>query len=278
MKIIKDNILILFLMTVINLIVLWNFISKGETKHGIGYFVFFYIAIMIVHFFTNKFSPKFDIEVKKPKNEFLIAISFSILGFLFITLNFLLKANHIPKNIFTFIPILIGVFLFTFPVGLIIYFLIKKYKIVQLGLATKPLINLLLGVIIWGLTGLFAYFFNNEGIVWKEGIKEVGGIGGIILNGIIGAALVEEFSRFIIQSRFEKIFKISGINILVATIIWSFMHFPVNYFKGGDVSKIFVYCIQIIPLGFIWGYLTQRAKSILPSTFAHGLNLWGFQN
>lgn len=56
------------------------------------------------------------------------------------------------------------------------------------------------------------------------------------------------------------------------------MHFPVTFFKEADLLGTFVYCIQIIPIGFIWGYLTQRTKSIVPATIAHGINLWGFQN
>jgi membrane protease YdiL (CAAX protease family) len=56
------------------------------------------------------------------------------------------------------------------------------------------------------------------------------------------------------------------------------MHFPVTYNKTGDGIGVFFYCIQIIPLGVIWGYLTQRTKSIVPATLAHGINLWGLQN
>ncbi len=67
-------------MTMINLIVLWNFVSSGQTKHGIGYLIFFYVAILIIHLLT-KFSPsKVNIEVKNPKIELPIVILFSIFG------------------------------------------------------------------------------------------------------------------------------------------------------------------------------------------------------
>ncbi|MCI1267835.1 MAG: CPBP family intramembrane metalloprotease [Saprospiraceae bacterium] len=278
MKELKDNIKILTIMTGINLLVLWNFISSGKTKHGIGYFVFFYIAIFIIHYFTKKLAPKIEIEVKEPKKELSIATLFSILGLVFLALNFLQKSDIIQNIAVLKIPILLGMFLFSFPLGVFIYLLFRKYKILQLGLKLKPVTYLFLGVIIWGLTGIFAYLFNKSGIIWKEGLEELGGISGIIIKGIIGAALVEEFSRFVIQSRFEKLFKTSGINILFATTIWAFMHFPVTYFKGVDSLNTTIYCIQIIPIGFIWGYLTHRTKSILPATLVHGLNLWGFQN
>jgi membrane protease YdiL (CAAX protease family) len=100
----------------------------------------------------------------------------------------------------------------------------------------------------------------------------------MILQGVIGAGLVEEFSRFVMQSSFERVFKRFGFNILFATTIWAFMHFPVTYFRGTNISETLIYCIQIIPIGFIWGYLTHRSRSIVPATIVHGLNLWGFQN
>lgn len=278
MKSVKDNIQILIVMTVINLIVLWGFNSSGQLLHGIGYFVFFYAAIAIIYLITNKIPPRNEIEIKNPTKELMMAILFSILGFVFLVLNFMQKTGLIPKNIFTTIPILTGVFLFSMPLGITIYLLLKKYRILQLGLTTKPLIYLLLGIVIWGLTGIFAYMFNRSGILWEEAYKELGGVFGMVLQGVIGAGLVEEFNRFVIQSRFEKVFKKLGFNILFATTIWAFMHFPVWYFKSGEVRAIILNCIQIIPLGFVWGYLTQRTKSILPATIAHGFNLWGFQN
>ncbi|MFZ4549964.1 MAG: type II CAAX prenyl endopeptidase Rce1 family protein [Bacteroidales bacterium] len=278
MKDIKDNIQILVIMTLVNFIILWNFISNGKTIHGIGYFIFFYASILIIHFFTKRIPPKSEIEVKEPKKELTVAIFFAVLGMIFLTLNFMLKSNTIPDKVFIKIPIVLGSIIFAMPLGVFVYLLIKRYKLMRLGLTTQPLVSIILGLIIWGLTGLFAYFFNKEGILWTIAYEELGGIMGIIMQGVIGAALFEEFSRFVIQSRFEKVFKTNGINILFATTIWAFMHFPVTFFKGTDLSGTMLYCIQIIPIGFIWGYLTQRTKSILPATLAHGINLWGFQN
>ena len=281
MKEIKDNVQILFVMTVINFVVLWNFVSNGKTFHGIGYFIFFYASILTIHFFTKRIPPVNEIEVKDPKKELIIAVLFAVLGVIFLTLNFMLKSNKFTDTLYTKIPIGLGSIIFAMPLGIFIYLLFKRYKLMKLGLKTQPLISLLLGLIIWGLTGVFAYFFNKEGMYWEKIYKDDGIIGGIITivtQGIIGAALIEEFSRFIIQTRFERVFKINGINILFATTIWAFMHFPVTFYKNADVIGVFIYCIQIIPIGFVWGYMTQRTKSIVPATIAHGINLWGFQN
>lgn len=278
MKELKSNIQILVAMTTINSVVLWNFISRGKTLHGIGYFVFFYISILIIYYLTKKLPPKNEIEVKEPKRELIIAIIFAVVGTVFLALNFMIKSNLISDKLNTKIPIGIGSLLFGTPIGIFIYLLFKRYKPMRLGLTTKPIYSNVIGLIIWGLTGLFAYLFYPEGMRWSRANQELGGIFGIILQGVIGAALFEEFSRFIIQSRFEKVFSTKGFNILFATGIWALMHAPVQFSKGNDLSGTCVYCIQIIPLGFIWGYLTQRTKSIVPATFAHGLNLWGLQN
>lgn len=278
MKELKNNSIVLVILTIVNSYVLWNFISKGKTMHGIGYFLFFYTALLVIHLFTNKFPPKQEIEVKEPKKELILVLLFSLLGGIFISLSYYIKglipSIDIPTKVFVFT----GVFLFTFPLGVFIYLITKRYKLLQLGLYTNPLIYLLLGALVWGLTGLFAYFFNESGIIWTRGLEELHGFGGLIIQSLIGAALIEEFSRFLIQTRFEKIFKISGINILLATTIWAFIHFPMAYFKTQHLVGSFNYCIQIIPLGFVWGYMIQRTKSIIPSVLAHGFNLWGLQN
>jgi membrane protease YdiL (CAAX protease family) len=278
MKEIKSNWQLLIIMTIINLFVLWHFISVGQTLHGIGYFIFFYIAILTIYTFTKKIPPQVDIEIKVPRKELKITIIFALLGYIFLILNFILKANFPQIGFLIKLPVIIGMFLFSMPLGILIYLLLKKYKFIQLGIKTKPISHFLLGLIILGLTGLFALIFNRSGILWEQGIKEEGGFFGLILRGIIGAALVEEFYRFVIQTRFEKLFRTIGINILFASTIWAFMHFPVTYFKSREISNTLIYCVQIIPLGFIWGYLTQRTKSILPAVIVHGLNLWGFQN
>ena len=72
MKDIKDNIQILIIITLINFIVLWNYISNDKALHGIGYFIFFYVSILTIHFFTKKIPPKNEIEIKEPKKELTV--------------------------------------------------------------------------------------------------------------------------------------------------------------------------------------------------------------
>lgn len=278
MEELKKSSTTLILMTFINFFVLWNYVSRDKLLHGVGYFLFFYVSILTIYFLTKSKPPRNEILVREPRKELAIAVIFSLLGIVFLFLNFMIKGEPIQSNGAIKILVIIGSLIFSMPIGIFLYLIIIKYKILSLGFRTQPLSFLLIGVLIFGFTGLFAYVFNKDGIIWEEGYKELGGIFGLIMSGLIGAALFEEFSRFILMSRFEKVFNVYGMNILFATVIWAFMHFPVTHFKGAELSDNLIYCVQIIPIGFVWGYLTQRTHSILPATLTHGFNLWGLQN
>ncbi len=139
---------------------------------------------------------------------------FAILGYIFIILHLYFKNNLKDISFFVKLPVILGLFLFTFPLANLIFLLVKKYKFSQIGFSFKPLNKLILAIFIWSLTGLVAYFFNYDGIIWKEGLKVLGGFWGLILNGLIAAALVEEFSRFLLFTRFNKVFNNVGIAIL----------------------------------------------------------------
>ena len=276
---IKSHLPILICLTLINIAVLIRFISDEKTIHGIGYFVFFYVSMLTVELFTRKVIPQTEIVVKNPKREFFAIVLFSCLGFIMLSINFILKSGGEPIKPVVRIPALIFMFLFSFPLAALIYLLVKKYKLQQLGLKTKPITLLILGFIICGITGLISYIFNNEGMLWQKVIEESGGIVGVLFYGVIGAALAEEFSRFVIQSRFEKLFHSKGFHILFATVIWALMHFPVIFWKQETpLIGTLLSCVKIIPLGFVWGYMTHRTKTILPAVIAHGLNFWGLQN
>ena len=268
----------LFVMTLINIFVLGNYVSCDKVLHGMGYFMFFYVSILAIYLLTKSKPPTNHILVREPKKELTVAVIFALLGIVFLFMNFMIKESPIQPNGAIRIMVIIGSLTFSMPIGIFLYLIIKKYKILSLGFRIQPLSLLLIGVLIFGFTGLFAYVFNKEGIIWEEGYKELGGFFGLIMSGLIGAALFEEFSRFILMSRFEKVFNVYGMNILFATVIWAFMHFPVTHFKGAELFDNLIYCLQIIPIGFVWGYLTQRTHSILPATLAHGFNLWGLQN
>ena len=272
-----NNIQITTTVVVINVMVLILFILNKQVLHGIGYFVFFFLAIALIHLTTNKVE---DVEytIHNPKKEFGVTLLFMAIGTMLLFINFYLKGLDLKLGFLIKLPLVLGMLIFTFPIGVIIYLWRRGYRLPQLGFRFKPAHILITGVLVWGLTGLFAYIFYPEGILWSRAYEEFGGVGGMILQGVIGAALAEELWRYFVQTRLYVILKSPLLPILIASVLWALMHFPVTYSKNNDVLSTLSYCLQIIPLGIIWGYLTYRTKSIIPSVLVHGLNLWGFQN
>lgn len=262
----------------INSFVLYQFINKGQVAHGIGYFLFFYTSLVIVHLFSKRYPPKLQIELKKPKTEFYLFLLLTILGAILISMKFALQESTMTNAGILNILVLIGIIAFSFPTCILLYLVNKKYRNCQLGLCIKPRVHILLGLIVWSLTGTIAFLFNRSGIIWERAYYELGGIGGILIQGAIGSALVEEFSRFAIQTRAGKILKPFDYNILLATTIWALIHLPVAYHNSNNIASSMIYCIQIIPIGYVWGYMLDKTRSIIPSVFAHGFNLWGLQN
>ena len=265
-------------MTAINAIVLYNFIHKGQWLHGIGYFVFFYVCLTVIYFFTRKYPSQTTIVIKNPEQELTTSLYFIAFGFITLLINFKLNAEAAQLGLLTKIPLLLSIALFGFPVALLIYLLFKKYNLLQLGLRTTPAQSFLLGLLIWGLTGGFAFIFNKTGITWGKPILESDGLNNSLLKGFFTAGIAEEFTRFIVQTRFEKVFRGKGFHILFASLLWALVYFPVTYFNTGSLPDTFIYCLQIMPIGFVWGYLTHRTKSFLPSAISHGLFPWGLHN
>ncbi len=264
-----------FFLAIINLYILVSSYFNDRLIHGIGYVLFFYVSIFILELLTQE--KNLD-EPKKPRTELIIAIVFSLLGITAISLNFYLKSNFDQMGFLIKLPLLIIMLLFTTPLGVALYYLKNKNRLVTLGFRLKPFKILLVGILIWLITGLFAVIFNYEGILWTKAFEEFGGILGLIVQGVIGAALIEELWRYIFITRIGWLTKNIPLAILCASIIWSIMHIPVTIYKGGTFISTFDYCLRIITLGYIWGLLSYKTKSIFPSVLAHGFNLWGFQN
>ncbi|GBL35552.1 hypothetical protein EMGBS15_11470 [Filimonas sp.] len=92
------------------------------------------------------------------------------------------------------------------------------------------------------------------------------------------AGLSEEFFRVVGQTRLGVWTRSKGMGWFLTTFIWAFMHAPKWYGDGHDLTEAILGFLRIIPLGLMWGYLTPRTKSLLPSVIVHGMNIWGLQN
>lgn len=180
--------------------------------------------------------------------------------------------EHLNPNLkLAVIPFII----FIFPIGLAIIILLLKYKPYDVGFRLKGLQGALPLIVICAIAGSLV---TPQSLTWNAVMQEEGNIFGLIFSGIITAGLSEEFFRVIGQTRIGAWINNKGMGWYITTFLWAFMHAPKWYSEEHNISEAILGSVRIIPIGLMWGYLTNRTKSILPATIVHGVNFLGLQN
>jgi membrane protease YdiL (CAAX protease family) len=266
----------LFLILATFAVVIYYTWSEGKLLHGIGYLG----AVVVGGIITDIaviLRPKISIgfPIKKPvKQEVVVIFICTFLGVAFLlvrffigweTLNGVVKLMLLPLILFTFPVVLAAIYLFRY-----------RYKPRELGVNLNCWYLPIILHLLWAAVTLSV---APESSHWKEAYKEYGLLN-LLFTGIVTAALSEEFVRMLIQTRTGKLARNFATGFIVATTIWAFMHIPI-YFRDHADPNLMEGClgaITIMPIGFFWGYLTYRTKSMIPAILMHGFNLWGLQN
>jgi membrane protease YdiL (CAAX protease family) len=263
--------------TLLTLIAASTLIEGYRADHigkSVAYLLAMWLCTIVVDMYVLWYPPQYKIEVRKPKREGLYVIICLLLGFLFFYIRYFspIPWMEMPGivRILT-IPLLA----FIYPIALAIIFLSLRYKLPELGLRFK---DTLVALPIIAIVSCTALLVAPDDITISEVINEAGGIPMAIFQGFILAALSEELWRIIVQTRLGGLFGDRGLGWIIATIIWAFMHLPSRLGMIHTVSDAYFGFISIAPIGLMWGYMTHRTKSIIPSIVAHGTNVWGLQN
>lgn len=167
---------------------------------------------------------------------------------------------------------LIPVFLFGFPIVLaLLYFFYFRYTPSELGFNTR---YWALPLLVLTIFAVITFVVAPTGLTWHSAPPFD------LLVSFFAAAIGEEFVRMLMQTRFAKPLRSTGIAFFAAALIWTYLHIPIVHAQnpGFTWPGTFRSVPLILPIGLLWGYMTHRTKSILPSVIVHGLNVWGLQN
>ena len=266
-----------FLLTIlIFVIVIWNGYSVHQLAHALGYIFAVWFGAFVTDVVVG-IHPKAAIgfPIKRPvKWELITILVCTTLGLLFLIVRFEGNWNNMKGIVkLSLMPLM----LFVFPVVLAIIYLFRyKYKPRELGINLR---YWYLPIFIHIVVGCITLWVAPDKSHWKETLKEYGVLD-MIFTGLVNAALGEEFLRMLLQTRLGAAFKNIGLGFVMASMIWALMHVPnfgQSHAKEGWVPA-FQGAVNIMPIGFLWGYVTYRTQSLIPSIFIHGFNLWGLQN
>jgi membrane protease YdiL (CAAX protease family) len=212
--------------------------------------------------------------VRQPKKETIYFILSFSLGFVFFYFRLSPAVDWQHLNGLVRLALL-PLVLFVFPIALAIVLLYLKYKPSDLGFRLRGFILIIPIVLISAITNRIV---SPDSLTWAAVVAESGGVLASLYTGLVLAGLSEEFFRLVGQTRIGAYLNNAGIGWFIATVIWAFMHAPKWYAEDPNMTEAILSSIRIIPIGLMWGYMTHRTKSILPSVIVHGTNVWGLQN
>lgn len=270
----KENPVTAILLFVVALITVYDGVHNDHVLKSIAYLFAMWLCSYVVDLYTTWSPPQYEIVVHQPKRESIYVILCIILGFLFFYLRFFAPFQWESLNglVKLSIAILIA---FVYPIAFAVIFLALGYKPKELGVRLK---NTLVALPVIIIVSLAAYLVAPAEFTFNDIMAESGGIWGALFEGFILAALSEEFWRFIVQTRLGAWFSNKSLGWVVASIVWALLHVPTRVGQFPTAFAAVTECMAIVPIGLMWGYMTHRTKSILPSILAHGTNVWGLQN
>ena len=248
-----------------------------KTAHAILYLVAVWLCALATDVVVNLHpSPAIGFPIHySSAQESAVILTCTALGqvFLYVRFSALWNAIQGPSK-----DALITLLVFTYPIVLaLIYLFFYRYKPSELGINLRFWYLPLLIHLLWG--GIAITTAMNT-VIWHSYIQQ-NGIVGTLFTGVICAALAEEFTRMLLQTRLGALFRNKGMGFVTATLLWACIHIPMSHpqTKEGTIPLLFfIKLATIIPHGLLWGYMTHRTKSLLPAVLVHGLNLWGLQN
>ena len=251
-------------------------VQEQSLSKVIAYLLTLFAAFMVSEFIY--FSGNFSYDpwlIKSPKKELWIIIGTQVIVAILLVYWFMIADQQSIGSAIKFSAFTLRI-LFVYPVFFLIYFLaVKRYNLKQLGILnlSRWYVSLPLLILIGGVS----YLLFPEGLQF-EGILQENGYLSILTLGFLTAAIPEEITRNLLQSRLGRVFRNKSLGWFLSSLVWALVHIPLFSFNAGDYHVAFISALGILPLGLLWGYLNQRYRSIIPSVIIHGTNLWGLQN
>ncbi len=248
-------------------------IRRGNMKQVLAYLAAVVISVVAIDAVSRvrQASPK-PFPVRNPRLESLALIVFGLIALAWLTSRFVFNYRPEAGGLrLAWIAIGLGAVFSILPA---LFLFCRRYRPADLGLRFQ-------GVIVaFPVLAIFAaitFAFSRNSITWSGALAEAVSPLGLALTAI-SACLPEEFFRIAWQTRIGAWMKNPAVGWLIASIAWATLHGPVDYSQSHSTVDAMLGVINIVPLGLLWGYLTHRTGSFLPSMLLHGLNFWGLQN
>jgi len=153
--------------------------------------------------------------------------------------------------------------------------LARRYGLGDLGLRWT---GMQAAPLVMAIFAIAATVWSPGTMTWRALLEESGGSIASFVGTALLAAVPEEFFRVVWQTRLGAWLDRPAVGWFVASILWALLHAPKEWDESHSLSITLMGVVNIVPLGLLWGYLSHRSRSMLPSVVLHATNLWGLQN
>jgi membrane protease YdiL (CAAX protease family) len=216
------------------------------------------------------------LPVRRPGFELLMAAGCLAFSLCWLWLHFIATSSGGSSTFLAKLFRMAGALVvFNIPIAIVDLFALRYrlgdlgFRVAVRGLWAVPLILLSF----YGLSYFSGASFTIGGVM-----REEGSMGRALLVVIFVAALPEEFFRMTWQTRLGAVTGNKAAAWFLTAFLWAFMHAPIFHHGEPTWTPALVSCLNLVPLGLLWGYVLHRTGSLIPSMLLHIFNLSGLQN
>jgi len=248
-------------------------IPHGNAKQSLAYLTAVTLSVVVIDVMCLRGQARpAQIPVRDSGLESLVLIVCWVTALAFLTCRFVF--NYRPTGVglrLAWIVIGLGTVFAVIPA---LFLLGRRYWPADLGLRFPGVV---VALPVLAIFATITFFFSRHSITWSRALEESGSPMGLAQTAI-SACVPEEFFRTAWQTRVGTWLKNPATGWLTGSIAWAALHGPIAYSHSHSLAESTLGVMNIVPLGLLWGYLTHRTGSFLPSMLLHGLNFWGLQN
>ena len=247
----------------------------GKLPQRLAYLVAIAFSLVVVDLISLRHRSA-PLPVRRPKLELATAAGCLVFSLCWLCLHFSPTSSAVPATLFAKLFRVAGALVvFNIPIAIVDLFALGYrfgdlgFRFAVRGLWAVPLILLSF----FGLSYLSGASFTIGGV-----IREEGSIWQALLVVIFVAAMPEEFFRMTWQTRLGAVTGNDAAGWFLTAFFWAFMHAPIFHHGEPTWTPALVNCLNLVPLGLLWGYVLHRTGSLIPSLILHMFNLSGLQN
>ena len=255
---------------------IWEGVVEKRVSQIVAYSIVIALSVLITDTFTLWQGLRNQpVPVRHPQREVALA---GVL-FFFSMIALLQLFGELPRTHSIasqgFLNLLRLAVIFNIPLAALLLSL--KYTYSDLGFRWRGIVLVPLIVFCFGLSSMV---IRHSSITWAGRLFSTAFARYTLFVGLLQSALPEEFFRWVWQTRLATWMKNRATGWLAASVLWAALHGPMQYAgsPSHSIAQTAVGLLNTLSIGLLWGYITVRTQSLIPSMIIHATNIWGLQN